>query len=202
MLVWSTAPARADGDPASDVLATGPLFLPADAGIPVAEQLQLEALVQSAGRSGFPIRAALISSPADLGSITALWRAPRQYASFLGEELSLTYRGLLLVIMPDGFGVYDQGQPTRSYVSALAGTAIHPTGAGLAGTAITAIRQLASLKGHPLTLPQVQAKTALSHPHETPWIVVGLGLAAIGLAWSASLRARPLGSRSSSAPAG
>ncbi|HEX4281231.1 MAG TPA: hypothetical protein VHZ27_10725, partial [Solirubrobacteraceae bacterium] len=33
--------ALADGDPASDVLATQPLFLPQDAGIPLAQQNQL-----------------------------------------------------------------------------------------------------------------------------------------------------------------
>src|ERR1700761_286139 len=41
--VWPSS-ARADGDPASDVLANQALFLPAEAGIPVREQLRLAAL--------------------------------------------------------------------------------------------------------------------------------------------------------------
>ncbi|MBV9006759.1 MAG: hypothetical protein JO181_18980, partial [Solirubrobacterales bacterium] len=49
-LGWSAAPARADGDPASDVLATQLLYLPQDAGVPAAQQAQLGALLQTAAR--------------------------------------------------------------------------------------------------------------------------------------------------------
>ncbi|MBV8430338.1 MAG: hypothetical protein JO244_04200, partial [Solirubrobacterales bacterium] len=104
---WAAPAALADGDPASDVLATQTLFLPQDAQVPLAEQAQLARLLQEAARSGYQIRLALIASPSDLGSITELWRQPATYASFLGQELSLTYRGLLVVIMPNGFGLYD-----------------------------------------------------------------------------------------------
>jgi hypothetical protein len=191
-LAFSTAPARADGDPASDVLTTEPLFLPQDAGIPAAQQAQLVALVRSASGGG-GIRVALIASPADLGSISALWREPASYAAFLGEELSLVYHGLLLVVMPNGFGLYDHGQSTARYGPAIAGIVIHPTGGGLAATTITAIRRLAAASGHPLALPHVQVRANAGRANQTPWIVFGLGLVLIALAWAASLRARPLG---------
>ncbi len=98
--------ALADGDPASDVLAQEPIFLPQDAGIPPRQQAQLAALTQAAARSGYPIRVALVASSADLGSVTELWRQPQSYAKFLGQELSLVYRGPLLVVMPNGVGFY------------------------------------------------------------------------------------------------
>ena len=73
LITFPTA-ARADGDPASDVLATQPLFLPQDAGIPTAQQGQLGELLQTAARNGYQIRVALIASRSDLGSVTELWR--------------------------------------------------------------------------------------------------------------------------------
>ena len=98
--------ARADGDPASDVLATQSLFLPQDAGIPLPQQSQLTGLLQASASSGYPIRVAIIATKADLGSVTELWRQPQTYARFLGQELSLVYRGPLLVVMPGGYGFY------------------------------------------------------------------------------------------------
>lgn len=52
------APARADGDPASDVLATQPLFVPQDAAISLGQQGQLATLIEArraaATRSAWP----------------------------------------------------------------------------------------------------------------------------------------------------
>ena len=49
---WHPHLARADGDPASDVLASQTLFLPQDAGIPHGDQERLASLLNSAQRSG------------------------------------------------------------------------------------------------------------------------------------------------------
>jgi len=114
------ASARADGDPASDVLVSQTLFLPQDAGVPANQQAQLDALLHAAQQSGYQIRVALIASPTDLGSVTELWRQPQNYARFLAQELSLLYRGPLLVVMPNGYGLYRLAGPL-----ALIGTALH-----------------------------------------------------------------------------
>lgn len=187
----AVGPALADGDPASDVLATQALFLPQDAGIPAAQQAQLQSLVEAASRAGYQIHVALIASPADLGSIAELWKQPAEYARFLGEELSLTYRGLLLVVMPDGFGLYYQGRSNSGYQAAISGIAIHPAGAALEATTVAAIRRLAAAAGHPLGVPRVGAQSVAGPTDSTPWIVFGAGLVLIALAWAASLRARP-----------
>ena len=99
------ATARADGDPASDVLATQALFLPQDADVPAAQAAQLGSLLRAAAYAGYPIRVALIASASDLGSVTELWRKPQTYARFLGQELGLVYKGPLVVVMPNGVGI-------------------------------------------------------------------------------------------------
>jgi len=68
--------ARADGDPGSDVLVNQDLFLAADAGVRVPQQVQLGNLLRSANRSGLAIRVAIITGPDDLGAVAALWRKP------------------------------------------------------------------------------------------------------------------------------
>lgn len=191
-LAWGcfASEAYADGDPASDVLTTQTLFVPQDAGLPGSQQAQLATLEAAAQRSGYRIRAALIASPGDLGSVTQLWREPQTYANFLGQELSLVYRGTLLVVMPNGYGLTGVGGVPST------GAALHglpPPGTAMGAAAITAIRRLAAATGHYLSLSagSTAASPGLTDP--TPWIVFGVGLMLIGLAWTASLRARPLG---------
>jgi hypothetical protein len=193
--LWAES-ARADGDPASDVLATQTLYLPSDAGLTVNEQAQIGALLLTAGHDGYRIRVALIASPTDLGSVSELWRQPENYARFLGQELSLIYRGTLLVIMPDGFGVSRLAGPVATEQSTLAGLgAPGAPGAKLATGAVTAIRRLAAASGHDLPLPTATAPPSPGITNTVAWIVFAIGAALIVLAWTASLRARPLRAR-------
>jgi hypothetical protein len=187
---WFVARAQADGDPASDVLVTQSLFLPQDAGASPRQQVQMAGLLAEAGRAGDPVRAALIASPADLGSVSALWRQPQNYANFLGQELSLVYHGTLLVVMPNGYSVYGVGgAPTKP--SALRGLPLPGSALGPAG--IAAIRRLAGASGHTLPLPASAGPASSGSSNGLPWIIFGIGVVLIGLAWTASLRARPLG---------
>ncbi len=103
--------ARADGDPASDYLLTRSTFVPPDLGISTADAARLSATVAAARSRGYPIHVALIGSAYDLGSVVSLDRKPKQYARFLGTELTLVYHGRLLVVMPNGFGVSRAGKP-------------------------------------------------------------------------------------------
>jgi hypothetical protein len=187
------AVARADGDPASDVLATQPLFLPADAGVSFAHENQLNGTLTRAASAGFPMRVAIIASRSDLGSVTALWRQPQTYAQFLGEELSLLYRGTLLVVMPNGFGLYGPARAVAAGQSALAG--LHPAAGGpvLATAALSAVQRVAAAAGHPVTVPAAAAATpaAAGGSSAIPILVFVLGVALIAVAWTASLRARP-----------
>lgn len=183
------AAARADGDPASDVLATQPLFLPQDANLPAIQQAQLAALLQSAARAGYWIRVAMIASPADLGSVTELWHQPQNYARFLGQELSLVYRGPLLIVMPGGYGLYRAAGNVRGDESALAG--LNAPGAKLGTATLTAIQRLAAASGRTLTIRSTVAPSTSGSTDTLAWIVFAIGSALILLAWTASLRARP-----------
>jgi hypothetical protein len=184
--------ARADGDPASDVLATQSLFVPQDAGIPFAQQGQLAGLVEAAARSGYPVRVAIIASSTDLGSVTELWHQPRTYARFLGQELSLVSRGPLLVVMPGGYGVATDGAPDPAGASALAGLRAPAGGAALGTAALTAIERLAVASGHSVAVPAATAPTSAGGTSDAiPLVVFALGAVLIAAAWTASLRARP-----------
>jgi hypothetical protein len=139
--------ARADGDPASDFLLTQKVFLPYDARISATRSEQLTALASDAAREGYPIRIALIASPVDLGSVTALWAKPQQYAKFLAAEVSFAYRGRLLIVMPAGLGTYQLRRPSGRQRHALAGLKVEPGANRLAATAIAAVERLAAARG-------------------------------------------------------
>jgi cytochrome oxidase Cu insertion factor (SCO1/SenC/PrrC family) len=149
--------ARADGDPGSDVLVYQSLFVAADANISVPQQVELGNLLSSAGKSGFPIRVAIVSQPNDLGAITALWQKPAAYASFLGTELSLSYAQRLLIIMPSGFGFNWEGHSATAAYQVLDRLHIGPGGSGLAAAAVTAVRALAQASGVRLATPSSNA---------------------------------------------
>jgi cytochrome oxidase Cu insertion factor (SCO1/SenC/PrrC family)/thiol-disulfide isomerase/thioredoxin len=113
----------------------------------VAEQVKLGELLQGAQRAGFPIRVAIISAPSDLGAVTELWKKPQAYARFLGIELSLTYTGRLLVVMPNGFGFNWPGHSNAAAYRTLGRVRIGVGGTGLASATEAAVGALAAAGG-------------------------------------------------------
>jgi hypothetical protein len=190
LVAFTAAPARADGDPASDVLSSQALFVPQDGGLSATQQAQLGALVAAARADGYDLRVAVIARSADLGSVTALWRQPANYARFLGQEIALVAHGPLLVIMPNGYG-YTATPGARAASSALDGLAA--AGPALGVGAIAAVRRLAASAGHPLPLMAVGAPSPGrgGGAAVVAWTVFGLGWLAILAAWGLSLRVRP-----------
>jgi hypothetical protein len=195
---WLGASARADGDPASDVLATQSAFLPQDAGLTANQQTELGALLAAAQHRGYPIRVAVIASATDLGSVTALWRQPQNYARFLGQELSLLYRGPLLIVMPNGYGLY-QAHGAHAERAALRRLAA-PKGQ-LGAATLTAIQRVAKASGHGLPIPSTVTPPGAATNDTVPRLVFALGAAVVVAAWGASLRARPLRTRHTAPPA-
>jgi hypothetical protein len=185
--------ARADGDPASDVLATQSLFLPEDAGISLAQQRQLTGLLRASASSGYPIRVAIIATKSDLGSVTELWHTPQTYARFLGQELSLVYQGPLVVIMPGGYGFEQLSRPLRAGSTPLDGLRTPAAGPALGDASLTAIERLAASAGHALPIPPAASTTTpgAGGGDAIPVIALIGGSLLIGVAWTASLRARP-----------
>jgi hypothetical protein len=102
--------ARADGDPASDYLLSQPTFVPPDDGVPAGYAAQLLAAVNAAKARGYTIRVALIGATYDLGAVGSLWKKPKEYARFLGQELAFVYKERLLIVMPNGLAVSRGGK--------------------------------------------------------------------------------------------
>jgi hypothetical protein len=163
LLALVLAPAAlADGDPASDYLITQPAFLPFDAHVDGKRVAQLQALLAASQKEGFPIRVAVIATKVDLGAVPILYRQPVRYARFLGQELFYYYKHNLLVVMPNGYGVYAHGTSPagdRAVVAKLppAGTT---DGNTLVAAADRAVRALAKRRG--ITLPAASAAAGSS----------------------------------------
>jgi hypothetical protein len=98
--------ALADGDPASDYLITQQLFVSFKATFSDSNATRLRALLDDSKRKGFPLKVAVIAGRYDLGSVPSLFGKPQQYASFLGQEDYYFFKDELLVVMPQGYGLY------------------------------------------------------------------------------------------------
>jgi hypothetical protein len=103
----SAGQARANGDPASDVLPFTTVFLSIQNPSTSPAGRDLLTVTRAAAKKKRPIRVAVISQPSDLGLIQSLWRKPQTYAEFLGKELFNfgRYKGTLVVAMPNGYGI-------------------------------------------------------------------------------------------------
>jgi hypothetical protein len=113
-----TPAALGDGDPASDYLLGRQTFVSPNASVASSDKVQLDALVTASRLHGYTIRIAIIQSRYDLGAVTMLDNKPRLYAHFLSEELRFVYKKRLLVVMPNGYGVANNGKsdPTEQAV--------------------------------------------------------------------------------------
>ncbi len=147
------AAARANGDPASDVLLTDKVFLPYEAPISKQAADELRATVAEANKKGFKIRVAVIAFTGDLGTAVALWRHPQSYSKFLWSEVAFVYSNRLLVAMPSGFGFWNGKKPVGRELLVLKGMKPGATPTALAESTTAAVRALAMANG--VNLPKV-----------------------------------------------
>jgi hypothetical protein len=170
LLALAVAPvaARADGDPASDVLLTQRQYLPYKPPMSKAAADKLAQATLAIQKTGKPVRVALINSPADLGAVPDFFGRPEEYAKFLSKELELGYHGGLLVVMPAGTGT---AKLPAAAASSLRGLQIS-TGAtsdDLADAAIVALQRIAKAQGAPI--PTIVAESSSGGVHWTEAIV-------------------------------
>jgi hypothetical protein len=143
-------PARADGDPASDVLLGEDVFYPYQPPVTRSLEKTLNAATAAARKAKAPIKIALIATPVDLGVIPDLFGHPQKYADFLDQEISFRGKQPLLVVMPAGYGSRGLSAKAQAAIAALP----KPAGAqtnDLAKAAITAVSKIAVAEGHPIT---------------------------------------------------
>jgi hypothetical protein len=151
---------RADGDPASDYLIARQTFLPFNAKIPEAEAEALNGIVADANEKGYKVRVAIISKPFDLGAVPSLYRKPKTYARFLGQELAFVYKNRLLIVMPNGYGVSRNGKSLPDAQRVV--DALPPPGDGgpaLTAAATRAVRRLAADAGVNAEVPKSSDST-------------------------------------------
>ena len=170
--------ARADGDPASDFLLSRSTFVPPDLGVSAAAAQRLSATVALARARGYTIRVAVIGSAYDLGAVSSLDRKPKQYARFLGQELTLVYHGRLLIVMPNGFGVARSGKAlpdAQGVVDRLPEPG--PGGPQLVQAGIDGVRALAAAAGVRVPPPRPLATTSGGGRSTLVWALAGAGVA-------------------------
>jgi len=143
--------ARANGDPASDVLITNQVYIGPEVPISNGDRDALVKTVAAANERGYPIRVALTPFTSDLGTAVSLWGRPRDYAKFLGSELAFVYTKPLLIAMPSGFGVYHRNKPVTKEQRVLTRVRPGKTPAEVAQQTTKAVRALAAADG--ITLP-------------------------------------------------
>ena len=101
------SPARADGDPASDILLVQNAFFPLQPKVSSSLERRLEGVLAAAARATHvPFKVAIIGSQLDLGLEPQFFGHPQAYASFLDREISFNIaEEPLVTVMPAGFGV-------------------------------------------------------------------------------------------------
>ena len=145
--------AHADGDPASDILFASDVYLPYSPKPGRHISRILIRTLRQARRHGYPMKVALIESPADLGAYPSLFGHPRKYADLLSEELMYgEIEPHLLIVMPAGYaGV----RLVPNHRRILRGVPIRrrKRSNGLVRAAIEAVAKLATAAGHPTKIP-------------------------------------------------
>ena len=154
--------AVADGDPASDYLITQQVFLPLSVTFSTAQGGALTNMLDNAKRANFPLKVAVIARRDDLGSVPSLYGTPQRYATFLGQEDYYFFKDELLVVMPQGYGLYKSGGLPPGDEQAIARLRVPnvSTGDGLIAAAERAVRALAARRSLVLSTQPASKSTA------------------------------------------
>jgi hypothetical protein len=167
--------ARANGDPASDVLPFSTVYFSIKEPKSYASGRDLVRITQIAAKKKRPIRVAVIAMPSDLGLIQSLWQKPQPYAEFLGKELFqfARYKGTTLVVMPNGYGVYGplagKGKPALARLPKPGTSDLDKLGEHAA----TATRRAAAANGVVLPPPSSSSSGSSGTPS---WVIAAAAL--------------------------
>ena len=155
--------ARADGDPASDILLFADVSLPYSQPVSDAEKARLERVVKKAKRAHYPIKVALISTSLDLGSDDRFTGHPPAYARFLSKELTkpksfkhppksqvANIKVPILIVMDDGIALARRGKLLPTGNLGKLPSSNGPGADPLAEQAVVAVQRLAARAGHPI----------------------------------------------------
>lgn len=195
LVLFAAAPlpsARADADPASDVLLAQDVFYPYQPAVSPALSKAMSKVLADAKANGLGLKVAILDNATDLGAVTKLFNQPQQYADFLDMEISFNTKQPLLVVMPAGFGVVHAGP--QGALNGLLADAGHGAD-GLTRSAIGAVVKLAAASGHPIAAPAIPSPGASGGGHgggTSPLLTFGapVALVIIAAGVAALLRSR------------
>ncbi|MFL5845470.1 MAG: hypothetical protein ACJ762_12305 [Solirubrobacteraceae bacterium] len=193
VLVALTAPAaaRADGDPASDVLLFQDAYLPYFPQPTKAVAQTLTRLLAQVRADGYGMKVALIGSAGDLGAYPEMLGRPENYAKLLTGEIAFRVKNPhLLIVMADG-GL--AGRNLGPGQDVLDDIEIDPAAQtdGLIRAAIEAVAKIATANGHQTAVPEIKENTkpaatddggkshALLYVLAGAIVALGLGLIAV-----------------------
>jgi hypothetical protein len=175
LLAALPAAAPADGDPASDVLLAQDAYYPYAPKVAKPLATALDGLLARVRTAGYPVKVAMIETPADLGAYPSLFGDTQRYADLLAKEISFNSKPHLLVVMPSGFAGDNLGPKVDS---ALQGIEIDQAAKsdGLAKAALAAVAKIATANGHPTPVPAAAgaqlAASKASSKRSTPSLLV------------------------------
>lgn len=155
-VLLAPAAARADGDPASDVLLIQDAYLPyfPAPAKPLAQTLTR--LLAQVRKAGYPMKLALIQSAGDLGAYPEMLGKPAPYAKLLASEIVFKVkRPHLLVVMPDGSAGRNLGPGAEGLLAKIAIDKSAQSD-GLVRAALEAVARIATANGHPTQTPEVK----------------------------------------------
>jgi hypothetical protein len=175
--------AFANGDPASDYLITQQEFLPLSVPVSTKAAGELVGLLADSKRKGFPLKVAVIATRSDLGSVPSLFGKPQQYARFLGQEDYYFFKDELLVVMPNGYGLYKRARLPAADRAAVAALPAPGTADGdlLVAAASHAVRVLAARHGLTLSAGTISGSSRTRDRLVILLAVVALSALALGV---------------------
>ena len=164
LLALLVAPAaRADGDPASDILYGDNVFLSLESPQTSAKGRELERLTAAAAKQGLVLKVAVVRSPTDLGAIPQLYGRAGEYARFLRQELTWGgFKGTLIVVMKGSPGGVAAAGPAAAAARARLSRLKIPPNATLdqlASVAIKTVHAVAAAKHVRLAPPPAASST-------------------------------------------
>jgi hypothetical protein len=184
------AAAKADGDPASDVLLLQDSYLPYAPAVPKPVSDALNRTLKDVRKKGYPIKVAVIQSKNDLGAVPQFIGRPQPYAGFLESEIAFNKPKPLLIVMKEGYGT---AAMKPEIAKAVAGLEKPKDGSSdaLARSAIDAVVKLAAASGHPVVKPKLPASASGGGGGTSPAIIFGVPVLLLALGGLlAAIRAR------------
>jgi hypothetical protein len=186
--------ARADGDPASDVLLLQDAYFPYFPKPDKAATQTLTRLLAEVKKAGYPMKVAMIQTQGDLGAYPELFGKPAPYAKLLESEIVFRVKQPhLLVVMPSGLAGRNLGAHGDA---ALGGITVDKAAQsdGLVRAAIEGVAKVATANGHETQVPEVKGDekpSAAGGSDNTPLYVIAGVIVLLGIALIAvSLRTR------------